>query len=210
MSWRGGQFSMDLGAPTPARTIEMPWMELVMEACRLHDEHRRDEPELDDGWTLVPPPGSQPPSRGTEDGPRSRPRNATDAVSQTPEQEIPMANIKDSLGKLDSIDGFVGACICDSESGMVLGTEGGGPMLNLEVAGASNTEVVRAKRKAAKALGLKDDIEDILITLGKQYHLIRPLRSKPQVFFYLALDRGRANLGMARLTLQDVERELTL
>lgn len=121
-----------------------------------------------------------------------------------------MANIKDSLGKLDSIDGFVGACICDSESGMVLGTEGGGPMLNLEVAGASNTEVVRAKRKAAKALGLKDDIEDILITLGKQYHLIRPLRSKPQVFFYLALDRGRANLGMARLTLQDVERELTL
>ena len=50
----------------------------------------------------------------------------------------------------------------------------------------------------------------ILITLGKQYHLIRPLRSKPQVFFYLALDRGRANLGMARLTLADVEKELQL
>ncbi len=120
-----------------------------------------------------------------------------------------MANYKDSLGKLDSIDGFIGACLCDSDSGMVLATEGGG-MLNLGVAGATNSEVVRAKRKAAKALGLKDDIEDILITLGKQYHLIRPLKSKPNVFFYLALDRTRANLGMARITLADVEKEITL
>ncbi|MBL8377888.1 MAG: response regulator [Burkholderiales bacterium] len=207
MGFRGGRFSMDLGAPTPARTIELPWMELVMEACRLHDEDHRDAPEVDDGWTLVPPPASQPPSQRAEDTPRSRPRNATNNAI---DKENDMANVKDSLSKLDSIDGFVGACLCDSESGMVLGTEGGGPMLNLEVAGATNTEVVRAKRKAAKALGLKDDIEDILITLGKQYHLIRPLRSKPQVFFYLALDRGRANLGMARLTLADAERDLVL
>lgn len=120
-----------------------------------------------------------------------------------------MANIKESLSKLDSIDGFIGACLCDAESGMVLGTEGGGS-INLEVAGAGNTEVVRAKRKAAKSLGLKDDIEDILITLGKQYHMIRPLKAKPQVFFYVALDRSRANLGMARLTLADVEKELSL
>ncbi len=78
----------------------------------------------------------------------------------------------------------------------------------LEVAGAANTEVVRAKRKAAKSLGLKDDIEDILITLGKQYHLIRPLRSRSSVFFYVALDRTRANLALARIALADVEKDL--
>ncbi len=120
-----------------------------------------------------------------------------------------MANYKESHSKLDSIDGFIGACLCDADSGMVLATEGGGP-LNLEVAGATNSEVIRAKRKAAKALNLKDDIEDILITLGKQYHMIRPLKNKPNVFFYVALDRSRANLGMARITLADVERELVL
>lgn len=116
-------------------------------------------------------------------------------------------NIKDSLAKLNSIDGFVGAALVDSESGMLLGQEGGGA-LNLEVAAAGNTEVVRAKRKTMANLALKDGIEDILITLGKAYHIIRPLRGRPTLFFYLALDRTRANLAMARIGLADVEKEL--
>lgn len=117
-------------------------------------------------------------------------------------------NIKDALTKLNQIDGFVGAALVDSESGMLLGQEGGNGIINLEVAAAANTEVVRAKRKAMSSLNLKDGIEDILITLGKQYHLIRPLRSRNALFFYVALDRSRANLAMARMTVADVEKDL--
>lgn len=116
-------------------------------------------------------------------------------------------NIKDSLAKLNQVDGFVGAALVDSESGMLLGQEGGGS-LNLEVAAAGNTEVVRSKRKTMQNLGLKENIEDILITLNKQYHLIRPLRSRSTLFFYMALDRNRANLAMARIALADVEKDL--
>jgi hypothetical protein len=116
-------------------------------------------------------------------------------------------NVKDALIKLNAIDGFVGAALVDSESGMLLGQEGGNG-LNLEVAAAGNTEVVRAKRKAMANLNLKDGIEDMLITLGRQYHLIRPLRSRNTLFFYVALDRSRANLAMARITVADVEKEL--
>ena len=118
-------------------------------------------------------------------------------------------NIKDSLAKLNQIDGFVGAALVDSESGLLLGQEGGGS-LNLEVAAAGNTEVVRAKRKTMNNLALKDGIEDILISLTKPYHIIRPLRSRGTLFFYLALGRSRANLAMARMALADVEKELTV
>lgn len=121
-----------------------------------------------------------------------------------------MNNIPDSLKSLQSADGFIGACLVDSDSGMCLGIHGGGPDLNLEVAAAANTEVVRAKRKAMRALNLKDEIEDILITLGKQYHLVRPLRANAGVFFYLALDRGKANLALARMTLARAEAGLEL
>lgn len=121
-----------------------------------------------------------------------------------------MANVKEALAKLTEIDGFVGACVVDSNSGMMLGSEGGGSAVNLEVAAAGNTEVVRAKRKTMSALGLKDAIEDILITLGRQYHLIRPSSQKEGLFIYLVLDRGRSNLAMARIGLASVEQTLVV
>lgn len=129
-------------------------------------------------------------------------------------KEIDMAlnsnNIKETLLRLESVEGFIGAAVADSDSGMCLGFLGGAGVLNMEIAAASNAEVVRSKRKAIKTLGLRDEVEDILLTLGKQYHLIRPLKARPTVFFYFALDRSRANLAMARYALVEVERELTL
>ncbi|MEM9795857.1 MAG: roadblock/LC7 domain-containing protein, partial [Pseudomonadota bacterium] len=57
-------------------------------------------------------------------------------------------------------------------------------------------------------LGLNDKIDDILITLGKQFHLIRPLEKNPTVFLYVALDKKAANLGMARVQVKKVEQTL--
>ncbi len=70
-----------------------------------------------------------------------------------------MANIQSNLERLRSIEGYIGSCLVDSESGMTLGLDGGGALLNLELAAAGNTEVVRAKRKAMKFLNLRDEIE---------------------------------------------------
>jgi len=119
-----------------------------------------------------------------------------------------VANLNDSINELMTVDGSVAASLVDGNSGMMLGQAGNG--IDLEVAAAGNTEVVRSKMKTMKALNLTDEIEDILITLGKQYHIIRPVSSKPGLFFYLVLDRSRSNLALARRKVQDVESELTM
>lgn len=114
-----------------------------------------------------------------------------------------MANINDSLATLQSIDGAMVSAVVDSASGMILGHAGTG--LNIEVAAAGNTDVVRAKIKTMKALGLKESIEDILITLDSQFHIIRPMASKEGVFVYLILAKSKANLAMARIKVREVE-----
>ena len=117
-----------------------------------------------------------------------------------------MANIEQSLQAIsDNIDGFIGAALVDTDGGLTLGTIGGGDGLDLDVAGAGNLEVVRAKNRVMKQLGLDDQIEDILITLGQQYHLIRPLTTHSTMFLYLAIDRQAGNLGLARHQLRRIE-----
>ena len=119
-----------------------------------------------------------------------------------------MANIKQSLDALLSVDGAMCAALVDASSGMILGQAGSG--LDLEIAAAGNTEVVRAKLKTMRELGLNDVIEDMLITLGKQYHILRPMAQKEGLFIYLVLDKSKSNLALARRKVGDVEKDLTL
>ncbi|MFH0133448.1 hypothetical protein [Variovorax sp. EL159] len=119
-----------------------------------------------------------------------------------------MANIKQSMDDLMTCDGALCAALVDSSSGMILGQIGSG--VDLEVAAAGNTEVVRAKLRTMRDLGLNDVIEDILITLGKQYHIIRPMLKKEGLFVYLVLDKAKSNLALARRKTLDVEQGLTV
>ncbi len=117
--------------------------------------------------------------------------------------------MRTDISATSTISGFIGACLVDSESGLMLGSEGGGKM-DLEAAAALNTQVVKAKLQAMETLGLNDHIDDILITLGKQLHMIRPLEKAPAVFLYVALDKKAANLGMARLQVKNIEATLSM
>ena len=107
------------------------------------------------------------------------------------------------------IAGFIGACLVDSDSGLMLTSEGGGK-IDMEAAAALNTQVVKAKLQAIESLGLQDGIEDIVITMGKQLHMIRPIEKAPPVFLYVALDKKTANLGMARMQVKKIESGLSL
>jgi len=118
-------------------------------------------------------------------------------------------DIQDSLEEIMNIDGAVGAAIVDYENGMTLGTIGG-RNLDMELAGAGNTEVVRAKKNIIHDLGIDEEIEDILISLDDQYHLIRMCNNHEDVFIYLAIDRSEGNLGLARRSIDKIDKKLEL
>jgi hypothetical protein len=120
-------------------------------------------------------------------------------------------NIETALKEAMTIEGALGVALVDWESGMTLGALGGGKYLDLDLAAAGNTEVIRAKMRTAESLRLDDTIEDILITLGKQYHLIRLIKNasgSQGLFLYLVLDRPKSNLALARHHLKRIENEL--
>ncbi|MFE2549283.1 hypothetical protein ACFXGI_12130 [Streptomyces sp. NPDC059355] len=122
-----------------------------------------------------------------------------------------MANVEVSLKEtMTSIEGTLGVALVDYTSGMALGALGGGKDLDLAVAAAGNTDVIRSKVRTMEMLGLKDEIEDLLITLGSQYHLIRLLRGRGNdgLFLYVVLNKANSNLAMARHQLKRIESAL--
>jgi hypothetical protein len=118
-----------------------------------------------------------------------------------------VANIETSLKEAMTIEGAIGVALVDYTSGLTLGVLGGGATMDMNVAAAGNTDVVRAKVRTLEMLGIQESIEDILITLDTQYHLIRLLQGQ-SFFLYLALGKQRANLGLARHQLRKIEADL--
>ncbi|MEW2569161.1 hypothetical protein [Streptomyces sp. NPDC047070] len=124
-----------------------------------------------------------------------------------------MADVDVSLKELMAgVEGSLGAAVVDYTSGLALGVLGGGKDLDLEVAAAGNTDVVRAQMRTLEHLGLASQIEDILITLDRHYHIIRLVngRGGNGLFLYLVLDKARSNLAMARHQLKRVEESLAV
>src|SRR3954453_11641182 len=115
-----------------------------------------------------------------------------------------MTNIDNSLDMAANIKGAFAVALVDYDSGMTLGSRGGSPEFDLDVAAPGNSDVVRTKLEVMQKLGLRETIEDILITLDSQYHLSRPTQGNTdeKLFFYLVLNRTQATLAMARRDLK--------
>jgi len=119
-----------------------------------------------------------------------------------------VASIQKTLDDLMKLDGALCSMLVDYTTGMVMGQSGHAD--DLELIAAGNTEVVRAKMNVMQALGKRDVIEDILITLGTQYHILAPSARHEGLFIYLLLDRQRSNLALARRWVHDADKGLML
>jgi predicted regulator of Ras-like GTPase activity (Roadblock/LC7/MglB family) len=114
---------------------------------------------------------------------------AAEAVDDRP-------SLEEVLQKLLSFDGAMCVAVVDSESGMILGKAGSGVEIDLAAAGAS--VILRARLASIKALGSDEQIDDVLISTTSQVQIIHPLPSNPSIFTYLIGDKSKSSLAMAR------------
>ncbi|WP_345226611.1 hypothetical protein [Hymenobacter koreensis] len=99
---------------------------------------------------------------------------------------------------INELPQLLAVAIVDTTSGMTLASHTNSPALNPDTAAAYNTEVVKQKQKAMAALKLQgEQIDDILITLTNQLHLIN-LIDGGKKFIYLAVNARDTNLAIAR------------
>ncbi|MGH7531577.1 MAG: response regulator [Gemmatimonadales bacterium] len=104
------------------------------------------------------------------------------------------------LDEVLKIDGAVGAALVRASGGALLGQLSVQRGLDMAHAASLIEEIVRAARQ------LDDRLEDVMVTLGKQYHLIRFVGPGHDVFLHVVLDRERASLGLARQQLAKLAR----
>lgn len=105
------------------------------------------------------------------------------------------------------IAGYIAVSVTEIESGISYISDSADPNFDPELASAYNLEVVKAKLKAIDALGLKEDIQDITITLTDQVHILN-IASSGAFFVYLAVDSEKGNLGLTKSLLNKHKKEL--
>jgi len=108
-----------------------------------------------------------------------------------------------------NVPGFIAVSVTEVRSGVSYGAESVDPSFDPNLASAYNLEVVKAKQNALQILGLasKEKIEDILITLTNQIHII-DIAASGGYFIYLAVDSSKANLGLTRALLAKYKKDL--
>ena len=92
--------------------------------------------------------------------------------------------------------GFIAASLVDLESGMTLAVRTVRSDFDLTAASAYNSELVKQKLKIMGSLNLSGGIDDMIISLTEQIHLIKLVG--PSTFLYLAVDKSQSNLAIVR------------
>ncbi len=115
-----------------------------------------------------------------------------------------MSNAQQVVDNLMEMEGAIAAVIVDLGSGMVLAQKSIAGF-DTDAAAGGTTRMVQAQLDTLRLLGKMETIDDMLITLEHEYHLIRPLfktGGEDAMFGYLVVSTKGINLAMARALLK--------
>ncbi len=113
------------------------------------------------------------------------------------------------LHELMLLDGLIFAALVDINSGQVVASEGRGP--DIDRAAVAASEVLRVHRRTLRQLGharVNDPVDEVLVTAGSRYHILRSLQAHPDFFILAVLDKLRSNLAMTRFRIMEAQQVL--
>lgn len=114
---------------------------------------------------------------------------------------------KQALAGLLPLEGLLGCAIVDSTTGLVLAREVREDQpVDIDLAAAASAQVLRAHRQAARAMGLSEQIDEVMTSAGPRHHVMRTVSRHPELFLVALLDKQRSNLALARFQLMELER----
>ena len=111
-------------------------------------------------------------------------------------------------GLLSDLPSLIAVAVVDVGTGMTLASHSTSEHFNPDLAAAYNTQVVKQNLKAMKQWSLGSrELDDILITVADQFHLIKLLPGS-EIFVYLVANSLDTNLAIARQMVQRHAAEL--
>jgi len=108
------------------------------------------------------------------------------------------------------VDGLMGCAVVDTATGLVVTHKVRDEHpVDIELAAAACTQVLRVHDRHARDMGLSDAVHEIMTSTPTRHHLIRSLSRHAGLFLFALLDKQRSNLALARYKLMEAEQSLS-
>jgi CheY-like chemotaxis protein len=203
VTWEHADIEIADGCPVDGQELESGLRFLLMEGMRLKDERERHAP--------APPPDI---SQETDDAIEallsdtgSFTRSAGDAAKILAAERA--ETVREALERGRELEGSLATLLVETATGNLIAAAIGAKGVDVEVAARATAELARQKPRVDQAIGLKDTMEEILLTSLRRYYLLRPVGLEDRMFLLLVLDRSKASPAAAQRALAEMEKELT-
>jgi CheY-like chemotaxis protein len=187
MAWEHADIEISDVCPVNGPPLPEGLAFLLMEAMRLKDESEEEERQADDELDAL------------LDAPR--------AATLPPPAVDPTEKTREILERGRVVEGAVATLLVETATGNVVAAIGS-KLIDLEDTAGAMAELARRRAGVEERIGLRDALEELLVTSARRYYLIRPVGSDETHFLLMILDRRKADLTVARAEAEAIAAEL--
>jgi hypothetical protein len=115
-----------------------------------------------------------------------------------------------SMNELMKLDGVLMCALVECLTNQALVS--GGNAQDVERAAPAAADLMRSHRRSLRQLGHwrpNDPVDEVLVTAGSRYHVLRALNEHPDYFVLCVLDKLRCNLATTRFRIMEAQQALS-